>query len=153
MKAPFLRSIVNDARGRLYLASEAGLLQYDPETGVVRHFHVRDGLPSDVVQNGVRDRTGALWFGTGRGLMRVVPEDAPTAPPRPVWIDGVSVGGVSYSGLSDRGETQLRNVRFALAAGPLKLVSIRSASPRTCGSNTALIPWTAIGVRLTLCSR
>ena len=119
--APFLRCILHDGLGRLYLGSEAGLLQYDPATGAVRHFHERDGLPSDVVQNGVRDRGGALWFGTGRGLIRFVPPQAQVKLPVRTSIAGLSLGGLELPGISDRGETELAGVRFAETAGSLRV--------------------------------
>lgn len=119
--APFLRCILNDAQNRLYLASEAGLIQYDPSTGAVRHFHEHDGLPSDVLQNGVRDRSGTLWFGTGRGLVRFEPPQAGLdAPPR-VWLDRITVGGEVNHRLSDRGESNLDNVRLTDSFGTLRI--------------------------------
>ena len=121
VRAPFLRTIVGDSRGRLYLASEAGLIEYDPRTKVVRHFHESDGLPSDVVQNGIRDRSGAFWFGTGRGLMRFEPPDGSPEPPPRVWLDRVTVGGVVSGGLSDHGESTVNHLRFRESAGALKL--------------------------------
>ncbi len=104
ISAPFLRCILSDHTGRLYLGSEAGLIQYDPRTGYVRHFHERDGLPSDVIQSGTRTRDGVLWFGTGRGLMRFQPRGFTAERSPQVWIDGLAIAGSPLAGLSDRGE-------------------------------------------------
>lgn len=71
-----LASIIDlhvDARGRLWLGTYAGLLQYEPGRGVVRAFTSRDGLPSNVVTSILGDDAGCLWAATGRGLVRVDP--------------------------------------------------------------------------------
>lgn len=119
--APFLRCILSDREGRLYLGSEAGLIQYDPATGAAREFHERDGLPSDVVQNGTRTRDGALWFGTGRGLMRFEPRSSVPEPRPPVWIDVLDVGGAPAATLSDRGEQTVSRVSMTATGSNLRI--------------------------------
>lgn len=119
--APFLRCILSDRDGYLYLGSEAGLIQYDPRSGAVRHFHERDGLPSDVVQSGTRTPDGTLWFGTGRGLVRVRPRPIHAEETPAVWIDAVEVGGSLVPGLSDRGVQQLNGLRIGPHSGSLRI--------------------------------
>ena len=121
IEAPFLRCILSDLAGRLYLGSEAGLIQYDPHTGSVRHFHERDGLPSDVVQSGTRTRDGTLWFGTGRGLMRVQPRPFRAEHSPQVWIDELEIAGSALERLSDRGEQAVTGIRMNASESRLRI--------------------------------
>ncbi|MCG5051962.1 MAG: LuxR C-terminal-related transcriptional regulator [Myxococcales bacterium] len=111
-----LTDVLEDSRGRLWLAGESGLFtvserqaaqvartgqgQLDPEA-----FGLDDGLPTELTRAGgaTRGRDGRLWFPTLAGaLVFEAPESVrPAPPPQPVidqvWVDGhpVSVGGGS----------------------------------------------------------
>ena len=63
-----------DARGRLWLGTYSGLVQYDAERGVVAVFTSSDGLPHNVVSAILEDNAGRLWLSTGRGVARLDPE-------------------------------------------------------------------------------
>ncbi|HKQ73752.1 MAG TPA: triple tyrosine motif-containing protein, partial [Blastocatellia bacterium] len=53
-----------------------------------------------------RDRTGAIWVGTHRGLSRFAPAPPETTPPPPILITGLNVAGERRS-VSARGETEI----------------------------------------------
>ncbi len=63
-----------DARGRLWLGTYSGLVQYDADRGVVAAFTSSDGLPHNVVSAILEDDAGRLWLSTGRGVARLDPE-------------------------------------------------------------------------------
>jgi len=83
-----------------------GLDQLDPETGHVKHFTTADGLVSGAMSAAFRDRSGALWFGTQKGLSRFEPaaEESSMAPL--VLINGLRVAGAAQS-VSAIGEKEL----------------------------------------------
>jgi signal transduction histidine kinase/streptogramin lyase/CheY-like chemotaxis protein len=61
-----------DARGRLWIATNAGLLCFDIEKKQFLHrLGTKDGLPSDTVTSLVDDTDGKLWLGTPRGLVHL----------------------------------------------------------------------------------
>lgn len=74
-----IRDIFRDSRGRLWIASHAGLTRLEstaaerPKTAD-RLFTVRDGLPANRVRVIHEDRQQNLWFGTAAGLVRSDPE-------------------------------------------------------------------------------
>jgi signal transduction histidine kinase/ligand-binding sensor domain-containing protein len=88
--------ITEDAFGRIYAGSGRGLDRLDPATGRIKHFSIGNGLPSTGFLSAFRDRSGALWFGTRKGLSRFVPTlDKSPAPP--ILLTGVRIAGSARS--------------------------------------------------------
>ena len=59
----------------LWLATEQGLLRFDPKTGAFSGYTTREGLPDNVVQCILGDKSGNLWLSTNNGLSRFNPND------------------------------------------------------------------------------
>jgi len=90
-----LRTLVADARGRIYAGSTRGIDRIDPATGHVHRYTERDGLLNTYVSSSFRTLDGSLWFGTAGGAARLLPEaDPPRRAPR-VHLMGVRVAGVA----------------------------------------------------------
>src|SRR5262249_10015469 len=77
----------------------------------------------------LRDRDGALWFGTLQGVSRLVPQPEQPSPPPPILINELRVGGelrpisalgeAAVSGLTlDASQNHLRIGFFGLSFGP-----------------------------------
>ena len=98
--------IVDDASGRIYVATGRALDRLDPATGRIKHFTTADGLAPGIVRAAFRDRNGALWFGTTGGLSRLMPTDDSRAVAPPVFVTGLAVGGASRA-VSPLGERDL----------------------------------------------
>jgi len=64
-----------DDGGLLWLATERGLLRFDPKAEAFSYFTASDGLPDNVVQCILPDRSGHLWLSTNNGLSRFNPRD------------------------------------------------------------------------------
>src|SRR5262249_29166621 len=123
--------IVQDLKGRIYVATGRGLDRLDPETGRVKHFTTADGLAEGEIVAAIRDRDGVLGFGTHRGLSRFAPAaDAPPANPPPISVTGVLIAGekqpISVRGeadisladlVPDRNELQIHFVGLSFASG------------------------------------
>jgi ligand-binding sensor domain-containing protein/signal transduction histidine kinase len=104
-------SIVEDAACRIYLGGGRGVDRLDVDSGSVRHFETADGLPPGSVDYALRDRSGALWFGSPTGLSRYVPQpDRPSAP-QPPLIRSLGIAGRPWS-VSALGESEVAGLRL-----------------------------------------
>jgi ligand-binding sensor domain-containing protein/signal transduction histidine kinase len=103
--------IVEDAMGLLYLGTSRGVDRLDPETGHVRHFSSLEGVPYGGFTSAIRDRSGAIWFSSYRGLYRLIPQP-PTAPGSlKVLITGLQAGGENTA-ISQLGESRIAGLRL-----------------------------------------
>ncbi|WP_338846467.1 two-component regulator propeller domain-containing protein [Massilia sp. W12] len=70
-------AIADDGDGGLFFGTDSGLDQYMPDTGGMRHWqhnpNESGSLPDNHVYAIVREKSGVLWLGTGRGLARRKP--------------------------------------------------------------------------------
>jgi signal transduction histidine kinase len=89
--------IAEDLMGRIYAGGGRGVDQIDPTTGRIRHYTTADGLVSGEINSAFTDRSGAVWFGTLRGLSRMIPKPERQSPPAPIWISGLRVAGERQS--------------------------------------------------------
>ena len=65
-----------DSQGSIWLATETGLMRFDPVTEKTqKSYTTADGLPDNVVQCIAPDTTGNLWLSTKIGLSRFNPRD------------------------------------------------------------------------------
>ena len=62
----WVRGILEDADGSLWIATSKGLVQQAGNTS--RVYTIADGLPNDVILGLHRDPAGRLWIGTANGL-------------------------------------------------------------------------------------
>jgi ligand-binding sensor domain-containing protein/two-component sensor histidine kinase len=106
-----LYCITEDKSGVLYVGSDNGLEAFNPATGGVRHFGMKDGLPADEVMSAYCDRRGVLWFGTHGGLVRLEPASGRARANIPLRIVGLQIGGQPFS-VAKLGETQMESLRL-----------------------------------------
>ncbi len=103
--------IAEDAQGRVYAGTSRGVDSIDPPTGRIRHFSARDGVPYGGFTSAIRDRSGAIWFGSRTGLSRLV-LDSPASPSLlNVVITGLQAGGEEYT-ISQLGERHITGLRL-----------------------------------------
>jgi ligand-binding sensor domain-containing protein/signal transduction histidine kinase len=108
--------VTEDRWGQIYLGGISGVYRLEPEIGRLKLFTTADGLVQNEQQVSFRDRQDRLWFGTMRGLSRLVPErDPPRAPPS-VRVTALRIAG-SAQQLSAVGESTV---------GPLELAPDRN---------------------------
>lgn len=69
--------ILEDNEGNLWLSSNSGLMQFNPETGMVRTFTQSNGLPGNQFncKSGYKDKTGKMYFGCLNGLVAFHPAE------------------------------------------------------------------------------
>jgi len=93
--------IVDDARGRIYLASARGIARLTPRRGDpdgydVYSFTVRDGLSFGECNQSASlvDRTGRLWVGTSTAVSWLDPSvPEPRLGPSPLHLERITVDG------------------------------------------------------------
>lgn len=69
----FFRAVEDDF-GKLWLASDNGLVEFDPESKNVRTFTVSDGLLDNSLKNsGIKSADGDIFFGSANGFVRFNP--------------------------------------------------------------------------------
>ncbi len=56
----------------LFGTDDKGLLIWNPKTGAIRNYNVKDGLKSYIIYSLLTDRNGVIWVGTGRGVNRII---------------------------------------------------------------------------------
>jgi signal transduction histidine kinase/ligand-binding sensor domain-containing protein len=95
--------VTGDLNGRIYAAGVKGIDRIEPATGRIKHYSEADGLTGGQFQASYCDRSGALWFGTSSGLLRLLPEVEREPPPSPVYITGIRISGVATQ-VSELGE-------------------------------------------------
>ena len=88
-----IRTLTQDHFGRIYIGTARGVDRYTPDTGMIKHYSVSDGLATDFVVDSHCDKNGDVWFATNDGLSRLKPlPDEKIAPPK-VLIGGLRIGG------------------------------------------------------------
>jgi PAS domain S-box-containing protein len=66
-------SILEAPDGFIWLATEAGLDQFDPETKTFRHYTEKNGLSNTTILGILQDAQGNLWLTTNNGLNKFDP--------------------------------------------------------------------------------
>ncbi|MBE6216582.1 MAG: response regulator [Bacteroidales bacterium] len=76
LSSNIIQSAAEDADGKIWLATEAGLSSYDPETGNVRNYTMHDGVPGTSFSEAtcVTLDDGSVLFGTYNNVYRIDPE-------------------------------------------------------------------------------
>lgn len=71
ISADFIKSIYEDSRGDLWIGTHGGgLNKMDVAAGTFESYHVKDGLPDEVISGLIEDDQGRLWLSTHKGLVR-----------------------------------------------------------------------------------
>ncbi|QEC42687.1 sensor histidine kinase [Pseudobacter ginsenosidimutans] len=70
-----VRSLYQDRTGQLWIGSDNGLVQYDPQKkAVIKIWQTEDGLANNVVYGILQDQQQRLWLSTNNGLSCFDPE-------------------------------------------------------------------------------
>jgi signal transduction histidine kinase/ligand-binding sensor domain-containing protein len=91
------QTIVDDARGRIYMGTSRGIDRFDPATGEVAHFGRADGLPNEFVTSALRSHDGSLWFGTKGGAARLIPTSVPQPARAPTYFVAIAIAGERHA--------------------------------------------------------
>ncbi|MBL8189778.1 MAG: hypothetical protein JNK38_17325, partial [Acidobacteria bacterium] len=104
-------SLVEDQYGRIYIGNAHGVDCLTPETGHVRSFTTADGLPKGTIYVSARDTQGALWFGSGLGVARFMPEPPNPNQPPTIFLTRVRIAGIAQP-VSEIGDLTLPELKL-----------------------------------------
>jgi ligand-binding sensor domain-containing protein/signal transduction histidine kinase len=107
-----VQAVTEDAWGRIYFGTDAGVDRLDPRTGQLRHFGTADGLAAVEVTCAFVDALGRQWFGTRDGLSMLQPQEDPPARAPEVRVRALRVAGTERP-LSALGETRIGGLTLA----------------------------------------
>ncbi len=71
MPTDVIRSLYEDSKGRLWVGTMIGLVQFDKITGNCRLITEKNGLPNNVIYKVLEDQSGNLWISTNKGICRL----------------------------------------------------------------------------------
>jgi len=113
---PYMRGVVDDRFGQIWLGTNAGLNRLDPDSGRVAYFDTNIGLSNNEIHQALRDPDGTLWFTSRRGVSRVEPRPASHEEPTPprVLVTGVRVAGKPFP-VSALGQARVTGLRIEAA--------------------------------------
>jgi transcriptional regulator with GAF, ATPase, and Fis domain len=82
----YVKGILSDANGNLWLSTDRGLSKFNPRNGVFKNYTVKDGLISNQFLSGAyyKSQDGRLFFGGENGVIAFYPDslkDNPYIPP------------------------------------------------------------------------
>jgi signal transduction histidine kinase/ligand-binding sensor domain-containing protein len=92
----YLSGLVIDAQGRVVFGTDRELLRLDPGSGAISKVLPDRVLVQSSPASAFRDRSGALWFGTWQGTVRIVPVEERAPAPAHVRVSGVKVFGSAW---------------------------------------------------------
>ncbi|MCU1295485.1 MAG: putative two-component system sensor kinase, partial [Bryobacterales bacterium] len=101
----------------IWLGTDHGLWMVDPGRSI-KHYTMREGLPGDRITCLTRDRDGAVWVGTEKGVGRIADGKVETFPPNdPLSTDAINSlyedrEGNLWIGADAGGLTILRTQKF-----------------------------------------
>jgi signal transduction histidine kinase len=107
-----IQYLAEDNAGRIYAVTSRGMDRINTETREIKHYTIADGLAAAGTGAAVRDKTGALWLGTARGVSKFVPEAETNLNAPQVFIGGLKIAGKEIA-LSALGETEIGNLTLA----------------------------------------
>jgi ligand-binding sensor domain-containing protein/signal transduction histidine kinase len=104
-------AITEDDHGFLYIATNRGIDQLDPEAGFIKRYTTADGLIGNQARVAFRDRQGALWFADLKGVSRLLPEvERPLSRP-PILITALRIKGAPAQ-VSEFGDLNLAGLEL-----------------------------------------
>ncbi|GGF73780.1 ligand-binding sensor domain-containing diguanylate cyclase [Alteromonas lipolytica] len=124
-----INAVSQDPDGNLWLATEGQGLYRQSPTGERLQLTTAEGLPSNVVSSVLADNEGAIWVGTGRGLVRLntnandfAPQLISSLPAVPVlsfthYQDSLLIG-------TERGLYQLKNDKVSIYSEALQKLPV-----------------------------
>ncbi|WP_338358526.1 hybrid sensor histidine kinase/response regulator transcription factor [Yeosuana marina] len=69
-----INGIFQDSKNNIWITTENGLNEYDPEKNEFKNYSTKDGLPSNVTYSILEDDRHFLWISTSKGLVEFNPD-------------------------------------------------------------------------------
>ena len=116
----FIQCLAEDSFGRIYACTGRGVEGLDPVSGRSRRYTAEDGLVKGDLQLALRDREGAVWFGSPQGVSRLIPQAGGQAGAPYVQINRLDVGGVPQA-ISPLGQNRVTGLTIPFGRAPVRI--------------------------------
>ena len=90
-----IKCLAEDAIGHIYACTELGVDELDPVSKSLRHYSTQDGLVKGDLEVALRDKDGAMWFGSSQGISRLVRRMGSRTQGPYIQINRLEIGGIS----------------------------------------------------------
>jgi ligand-binding sensor domain-containing protein/signal transduction histidine kinase len=70
LSSPSTTDILVENDSTVWIGTRDGLNRFNPQTGSIKRYYEKDGLPSSVIKGMVVDMSGSLWVTTNKGASR-----------------------------------------------------------------------------------
>lgn len=132
-------TLAEDANGTLWMSTNIGISNYNPETGKIRNYGLEDGLVA--LEYNARSveigRDGTIYFGNGKGITAFSPERLSTNPiPPQVVLSDIKLFNKSIASDFDTAlvlpsaKTQNLTVEYAQNEITFEFVAIHFTNPK-----------------------
>ena len=71
----YVISLCEDKSGDIWIGTSTGINRFDKADSLFLHYTVKDGLPSNIIYDIIKDGNENLWFSTGNGLAMKNPDE------------------------------------------------------------------------------
>ncbi|MBE9510651.1 MAG: PAS domain S-box protein, partial [Bacteroidetes bacterium] len=71
----YVISLCEDRTGNIWIGASTGINRFDKADSVFSHYTIKDGLPSNIIYDIIKDGNENLWFSTGSGLAMKNPDE------------------------------------------------------------------------------
>ncbi len=71
----YVISLCEDNEGEIWIGTSTGINSFDKTDSVFSYYSVKDGLPSNIIYDIIKDGNENLWFSTGSGLAMKNPDE------------------------------------------------------------------------------
>lgn len=112
--------VTEDNFGQIYIGTGRGVNRINPSNGNIKLYTQADGLPGSVISLCRRTENGSLWFVSRNTLVRFVPQAGNILKPLTVFIDGISVNGITQK-VSELGAENVEQMNFASDQHQIKI--------------------------------
>lgn len=93
----WVRTIFEDANGNIWSGSALGIDKLIPTDNGYRVFNFsRVNHFFDRINSITQKKDGSLWFGTNKGLLKIMDDEMANSPPLPIFITSVSLGDTNF---------------------------------------------------------
>ena len=120
LASDFIQCLAEDSFGRIYACTGRGVEALDPVSGRSRRYTAEDGLVKGDLQLALRDREGALWFGSPQGVSRLIPQADRQAGAPYVQISRLDVAGVPQA-ISPLGQNRVTGLTIPFGRAPVRI--------------------------------
>jgi ligand-binding sensor domain-containing protein/two-component sensor histidine kinase len=115
-----IECLTEDGFGQIYACTSSGVDALDSTSSRLRHYTAEDGLVKGDLPMALRDREGALWFASTRGVSRLIPRRDRRLEGPFLQISRLDIAGMPQA-ISPLGQSRISGLVLPFGAGPMRI--------------------------------